>query len=49
MAGITHPRDPNCGLVEATDSIPQRTHMGPAANNTNSIPIMLPAASVRLP
>jgi len=30
-AGIIQPVEPNCGLVEATESMPKRMHVGPAA------------------
>ena len=48
-AGIIQPRDPNCGLVEAIESIPKRTQVGPAASSTSSIPIMHPAVSATPP
>ena len=48
-AGTTHPRDPNCGLVAAMESIPNRTQVGPAASSTNIMPSMHPAPSASPP
>ena len=36
------------GFTAATESTPNRIHVGPAARSTINIPIMLPANSVRL-
>jgi hypothetical protein len=48
-AGTTQPREPNCGLVAATESMPKRTQVGPAASSTSSMPIMQPAANASPP
>ena len=48
-AGTIQPRDPNCGLVAATESMPKRTQAGPAASSTSSMPIMQPAVSATPP
>ena len=48
-AGTTQPRDPNCGFVAATESIPKRTQVGPAASSTNTMPSMQPAPSASPP
>ena len=48
-AGTTQPRDPNCGLVAATESIPKRTQAGPAAISTSSMPMKQPAVSAIAP
>ena len=48
-AGTIQPRDPNCGLLAATESMPKRTQVGPAASSTSSMPIMQPAVSANPP
>ena len=47
--GMTQPLLPNCGLVAATESIPKRPQMGPAARNTSNMPIMQPPVSAAAP
>ena len=48
-AGTTQPREPNCGLVAAMESMPNRTQAGPAASSTRTMPIMQPAPRARPP
>jgi hypothetical protein len=48
-AGTIQPRVPNCGLVEAIESMPKRTQVGPAASSTSSMPIKQPALSAMPP
>ncbi|WP_313193365.1 hypothetical protein [Shinella zoogloeoides] len=48
-AGMIQPREPNCGLDEAMESTPKRMATGTAASATMSMPIMLPARSVKKP
>ncbi len=48
-AGTTQPRHPNCGLVAAMESMPNRTQAGPEASSTKTMPIMQPAPRARPP